>query len=59
LTKQFSQLNVNEPESLAMHFLARTQGIATITNAFEDKDFLCHEVKHLTQWLNKIIEATC
>ncbi len=54
LSKQFSQLNVNDPESLAMHFLARTQGIATITNAFEDKDFLCHEVRQLSLWLDEM-----
>ncbi len=36
----------------AMHFIARVQGIVTVTNAFEDKEFLQQEVKQLKKWLD-------
>ena len=39
-------------KQVAMHLLARGQGIATVTNAFEDKEFLQLEVKQLKQWLD-------
>ncbi len=54
LSRQFKQLGLNQPTSLAMHLLARIQGIATITNAFEDKEFLCQEVKKLISWLDDL-----
>ncbi|VAW82178.1 Transcriptional regulator, AcrR family [hydrothermal vent metagenome] len=54
LSRQFEQLGLNQPIPLAMHLLARIQGIATITNAFEDKEFLCQEVKKLIAWLDDI-----
>ncbi|WP_455205198.1 TetR/AcrR family transcriptional regulator [Kaarinaea lacus] len=44
-----------DSKQLALHILARTQGIATITNAFEDKKFLQQEVKRLKQWLDEIV----
>ncbi|NOX91071.1 MAG: TetR/AcrR family transcriptional regulator [Gammaproteobacteria bacterium] len=37
-------------KKIAMHFIARVQGIVTVTNAFEDKDFLQQETKQLKKW---------
>jgi len=39
-------------KQIAMHLLARGQGIATVSNAFEDKEFLRQEVNRLKQWLD-------
>lgn len=55
LTTQFKLLGRGaDSKQLAMHLLARGQGIATITNAFEDKSFLRQEVRQLKQWLHEI-----
>ncbi|MCU7918790.1 MAG: TetR/AcrR family transcriptional regulator [Candidatus Thiodiazotropha sp. (ex Epidulcina cf. delphinae)] len=42
----------NKAKLISMHLLARGQGIATVSNAFEDKEFLRREVKQLKQWLD-------
>ena len=56
LTAQFRRLGHGKSaRQLAMHLLARAQGIATITNAFEDKTFLRQEVSRLKQWLDEVI----
>jgi len=55
LTVQLRELGLGkEARQVAMQLLARTQGIATITNAFKDKTFLRQEVKHLKQWLGSL-----
>lgn len=55
LTTQFKQFGHGKPaKQLSMHLLARVQGIATITNAFEDKTFLRQEVNRLKQWLDEV-----
>ena len=59
LITQLKLLGVNRnTKQIAMHLLARGQGIATVTNAFEDKDFLQQEVKRLKQWLDDEILKT-
>lgn len=56
LTIQFRALGMGtDAKKVAMHLLARSQGIATITNAFEDQQFLRQEVKRLKQWLDQVI----
>lgn len=56
LTAQFMELGISRNASqVAMHLLARTQGIATITNAFADQAFLRREVRHLKHWLDDVI----
>lgn len=56
LTEQFRILGLGrEARQVAMHLLARSQGIATITNAFGDQLFLRQEVKRLKQWLDDLI----
>lgn len=50
---QLKLLGVNKnTKQVAMHILARGQGIATVSNAFEDTKFLQQEVKGLKQWLD-------
>ncbi len=58
LTVQLKELGLEkEARQVAMHLLARSQGIATLTNAFEDQNFLRQEVKHLKQWLGEQIQG--
>lgn len=55
LTEQLKALGLGkEAKLVAMHLLARSQGIATITNAFDDQTFLRQEVKRLRLWLDEI-----
>ncbi|HEC11819.1 MAG TPA: TetR family transcriptional regulator [Acidiferrobacteraceae bacterium] len=55
LTVQFKQLGHGKSaKQLSMHLLARTQGIAIITNAFKDSTFLRQEVHRLKQWFNEV-----
>jgi TetR/AcrR family transcriptional regulator, transcriptional repressor for nem operon len=52
LTQQFTSLGTeSDADSLAMHVLARTQGIATLANALHDDDFIDREVAQLCDWL--------
>ncbi len=56
LTIQLKELGVGkDARQVAMHLLARSQGIATITNAFDDPVFLRKEVKRLKTWLDDVI----
>lgn len=53
LKKQFEQLGKKEnADTLAMHVLARSQGIATLASAFNDEQFIQQEVLTLHQWLD-------
>ncbi len=58
LCKQFIQLdnvdNVDDADKLAMHLLARSQGVATLANAFRDDQFIRNEVAHMSEWLARI-----
>ncbi len=52
LSTQFSLVGrKGEADELAMHLLARSQGVATLANAFNDLDFLHHEVDLMFEWL--------
>lgn len=52
LSAQFTALGL-EPEAdrLAMHLLARAQGVASLANAFHDERFIEHEVGQMLDWL--------
>lgn len=55
LSRQFSQLGREaEADTLAMHLLAWSQGIATLANAFHDEDFIRQEVRQLHAWLESL-----
>ncbi|WP_170398658.1 TetR/AcrR family transcriptional regulator [Ruegeria arenilitoris] len=40
---------------LAMRLLARSQGIATLSQAYQDEAFVDREVHHLNTWLNNLL----
>ena len=46
-----------DADELAMHLLARSQGVAMLAHAFHDEKFIKHEVKQLCDWL-KTCEPT-
>jgi AcrR family transcriptional regulator len=53
LARQFAALGREaEADALALHLLARSQGVATLANAFRDEDFIRREVEDMTRWLN-------
>lgn len=41
-------------DQLAMHLIARAQGIALIANAYQDEAFMQREVKELNKWIEQI-----
>ncbi|MCW5653594.1 TetR/AcrR family transcriptional regulator [Hydrogenophaga sp.] len=53
LARQFGQMGHRKPQAraLALHLLARSQGVATLTNAFQDPAFVRHEVAQMHAWL--------
>jgi AcrR family transcriptional regulator len=52
LRRQFTLLGRKaDADALAMHLLARSQGVATLANAFRDDAFIRQEVKEMDQWL--------
>ena len=54
LRRQFVALGRSQDaDALAMHLLARSQGVATLANAFQDDKFIRHEVELMCDWLNQ------
>jgi len=52
LARQFVLLGRDaDSDVLAMHLLARSQGVATLASAFSDDAFIRHEVAVMEQWL--------
>jgi AcrR family transcriptional regulator len=52
LSRQFAQLVPHEEaDRLAMQLLARSQGVATLYNAFRDEDYLRREIAAMKAWL--------
>ena len=52
LRKQFTLLSREaDADALAMHLLARSQGVATLANAFRDETFVKQEVEQMCDWL--------
>jgi TetR/AcrR family transcriptional repressor of nem operon len=57
LRRQFEALGRrSDADELAMHLLARSQGVATLANAFRDDEFVDHEVELMCAWLKSIAE---
>lgn len=53
LAEQFTLAGCGErADALAVHLLARSQGAATIVNAFGDEAFALSEVRHMRDWLD-------
>lgn len=58
LTERFQEMGRNEDAGdLAMHLLARSQGAASLANAYPDDSFLEREVQQMTAWLDAISEG--
>jgi TetR/AcrR family transcriptional regulator, transcriptional repressor for nem operon len=52
LHRQFTLLGCEaDADALAMRLLARSQGVATLANAFHDEKFIKQEVKRMNDWL--------
>ncbi len=52
LRRQFVLLgHKKNADRLAMHVLARSQGVATLANAFHEEEFIRREVNQLCNWL--------
>jgi AcrR family transcriptional regulator len=53
LREQFTALGrADDADELAMHVLAFSQGIATMSNAYSDREFVRREVGRLTAWVD-------
>jgi TetR/AcrR family transcriptional repressor of nem operon len=53
LRRQFTLLGREaDADALAMHLLARSQGVATLASAFHDEKFIKQEVKQMCDWLD-------
>jgi TetR/AcrR family transcriptional regulator, transcriptional repressor for nem operon len=53
LRRQFVLLGREaDADALAMHLLARSQGVATLASAFHDEKFIRQEVEQMLEWLN-------
>lgn len=52
LRRQFEELGHGaRSDDLALHILARSQGVATLANAFQDDEFVQREVDAMCDWL--------
>jgi AcrR family transcriptional regulator len=58
LRRQFALLGREaDADALAMHLLARSQGVATLANAFHDEAFIRQEVEQMCDWLRSCTET--
>lgn len=54
LRRQFVRLGRRtDADRLAMHLLARSQGVAALANAFHDEKFIRQEVQQMREWLQE------
>ena len=58
LRRQFTLLGRKaDADTLAMHLLARSQGVATLASAFHDEKFIAQEVRQMHDWLAPYIDS--
>src|SRR5262249_37970 len=58
LRRQFMLLGrETDADGVAMHLLARSQGVATLANAFHDEKFIEQEVRLMHAWLDSCTES--
>ena len=58
LSRQFTLLGRKvDADALAMHLLARSQGVATLANAFHDEQFIRQEVMQMCDWLQSCTKS--
>lgn len=59
LRRQFALLGREaEADALAMHLLARSQGVAALANALHDEAFIRREVDQMCAWLEAQVRGT-
>ena len=57
LSRQFTLLGREaDADALALHILARSQGVASLANAFHDEAFINREVEQMCDWLRSCTE---
>jgi len=59
LAQQFTAAGQAETEAhrLAMHLLMRSQGVATLLNAFHDREFAAREVELMREWVGAVLAS--
>jgi AcrR family transcriptional regulator len=58
LRRQFTLLGrAADADTLAMHLLARSQGVATLANALNDEKFIKQEVRQMCDWLRSCTDV--
>lgn len=58
LTTQFRELAVEQPEHMALHLLARSQGLVVLANVYNDPALLEREAADINAWLEKVANHT-
>ena len=59
LRRQFTLLGrETDADTLAMHLLARSQGVATLASAFHDEKFIRQEVEEMCDWLKSCMPGS-
>lgn len=59
IRRQFEQLgHSDDADELAMHLLAFSQGVATLSSAFQDEKFIYSEVSRMNDWLASLTTGT-
>jgi AcrR family transcriptional regulator len=57
LRRRFEDMGrAQDADALAMHILARSQGVATLANAYPDEPFLESEVDQMVAWLDAVAD---
>ena len=57
LHRQFVELgHENQADELAMHLLARSQGVAALASTFADQNFIDKEVQQMHDWLDAYVQ---
>ncbi|APX88356.1 TetR family transcriptional regulator [Brevirhabdus pacifica] len=58
LVRRFAEMGRSEDaDALAMHILARSQGAASLANAYPQEPFLEQEVKQMLAWLDAVADG--
>lgn len=58
LSRQFTLLGCHrDADELAMHILARSQGVATLALTFRDEEFIKREVEQMFSWLSLVNQS--
>lgn len=59
LVRRFKEMGkAEDADPLAMHILARSQGAASLANAYPDEPFLEQEVQQMLAWLDAVADGS-